>query len=138
MCEVSSTVLHKFIGVAVIWNGEGQILIDRRKQNGPLGGLWEFPGGKLEDGETIEACIRREILEELAIEVEVGEHLVNVEHAYTHFRVTLNVYHCRHVAGEPQPLECDEIRWVTLEEIDQFAFPVANVKIIEALRRDVG
>src|SRR5512136_491120 len=95
MREASSPVPHKFIGVAVIWNGEGQILIDRRKQNGLLGGLWEFPGGKQEDGETVQACIRREILEELAIEVEVGEHLVNVEHAYTHFRVTLNVYHCR-------------------------------------------
>lgn len=138
MREASSTVPHKVIGVAAIWNGEGQILIDRRKQNGLLGGLWEFPGGKLEDGETIQACIRREILEELAIEVEVGEHLITVEHAYTHFRVTLNVYHCRHVGGEPQPLQCDEIRWVTLEELDLFAFPVANVKIIEALRRDAG
>ncbi|MCU0519047.1 MAG: (deoxy)nucleoside triphosphate pyrophosphohydrolase, partial [Oscillatoria sp. Prado101] len=103
-----------------------------------LGGLWEFPGGKVEDGETVQACIRREILEELAIEVDVGEHLISVEHAYTHFLVTLNVYHCRHVGGEPQPLECDEIRWVRLEELDQFAFPVANVKIIEALRRDAG
>lgn len=136
MREVSSPIPHKNIGVAVIWNDSGKILIDRRKQSGLLGGLWEFPGGKQEDGESLEACIQREIREELAIAIEVGEHLITIDHAYTHFRVTLNVYHCRLISGEPQPIECDEIRWVTLAEIDQFPFPAANVKIIEALRQD--
>lgn len=135
MREASSPLPHKFIGVAVIWNEEKKILIDRRKPEGLLGGLWEFPGGKIEPGETIQECIQREIKEELAIDIEVGTHLITIEHAYTHFRVTLNVYHCRHLSGEPQPLECDEIRWVTLEEIDQYPFPKANIQIIEALRR---
>ncbi|MBW4682106.1 MAG: A/G-specific adenine glycosylase [Microcoleus vaginatus WJT46-NPBG5] len=138
MREVSAPIPHKIIGVAVIWNDERKILIDKRRQSGLLGGLWEFPGGKLEEGETLEACIQREIQEELAIDIEVGEHLITIEHAYTHFRVTLNVYHCRHLSGIPQPLECDEIRWVTLDEIDQYPFPTANVKIIEALRQYVG
>ncbi|MBD2042559.1 A/G-specific adenine glycosylase [Microcoleus sp. FACHB-672] len=138
MREVSAPIPHKIIGVAVIWNDERKILIDKRRQTGLLGGLWEFPGGKVEEGETLEACIQREIQEELAIDIEVGEHLITIEHAYTHFRVTLNVYHCRHLSGIPQPLECDEIRWVTLDEIDQYPFPTANVKIIEALRQFVG
>jgi len=134
MREATSPLPHKIIGVAVIWNERGQILIDKRPAKGLLGGLWEFPGGKLEANETIKECIRREIREELAIEVEVGSHLITLEHAYTHFRVTLNVYHCRHLSGEPQPLECDEIRWVTLDEVEQFPFPKANEKIIAALK----
>ena len=136
MREPSSPLPHKNIGVAVIWNEQGQILIDRRRPNGLLGGLWEFPGGKIELGETVEECIKREIQEELAIEVEVGDRLITIDHAYSHFRVTLNVHHCRHLIGVPQPLECDEIRWVTLDEIDQFPFPKANAQIIAALRQN--
>lgn len=133
--ETRTPIPRKQIGVAVIWNEQGQILIDRRRQDGLLGGLWEFPGGKLEPGETVEDCIRREILEELGIEIEVGEHLITIEHTYTHFHVTLNVHHCRHLSGEPQPIECDEVRWVDLQELEQFPFPKANVTIIEALHQ---
>jgi A/G-specific adenine glycosylase len=135
MREISSPLPHKTIGVAVIWNEQGQILIDRRRPEGLLGGLWEFPGGKIECGETVEECIKREIKEELAIDIEVCDRLITIEHAYSHFRVTLNVFHCRHLCGIPQPVECDEIRWVTLEEIDQFPFPKANTQIIAALRQ---
>ncbi|MEM8603530.1 MAG: A/G-specific adenine glycosylase [Cyanobacteria bacterium P01_H01_bin.121] len=134
MREVAKPLPHKNIGVAVIWDHQGRILIDRRQQQGLLGGLWEFPGGKIEAGETVEACIRREIREELAIEVAVKEHLITVDHAYSHFRVTLQVYQCQHLSGEPQPLESDEIRWVTLTELDQYPFPKANVQIIDALK----
>ncbi|MGF1478676.1 MAG: A/G-specific adenine glycosylase [Cyanophyceae cyanobacterium] len=134
MREATSPLPHKRIGVAVILNDQDQILIDRRPAKGLLGGLWEFPGGKIEPGETIPECIKREILEELAIDIEVGEHLITIDHVYTHFRVTLAVHYCRHLAGVPQPIECDEIRWVTLAEIDQFPFPKANSKIIAALK----
>jgi A/G-specific adenine glycosylase len=137
MSQPPTPLPHKQIGVAVIRNAQGQILIDRRPAKGLLGGLWEFPGGKIEPNETVEACIQREILEELAIEIEVGEHLITIDHAYTHFRVTLIVHYCRHLKGEPQPIECDEVRWVTLEDIDQFPFPKANSQIIAALR-EVG
>jgi A/G-specific adenine glycosylase len=135
MTESRAAVPHKSIGVAVIWNESGQILIDRRPQEGLLGGLWEFPGGKIEPGETVEECIVREIREELGIEIGVGDRLTTIDHAYTHFRVTLNVFHCRHISGEPQPIECDEIRWVNVDELEQFPFPKANVQIIEAIRR---
>lgn len=134
MKQASSPLPHKKIGVAVIRNQQGQILIDRRLEKGLLGGLWEFPGGKIEPNETVEDCIQREIREELGIEIAVGEHLVTLDHAYTHFKVTLNVYECQHLSGEPQPLESQEVRWVTLAEIDEFPFPKANSKIIEVLR----
>ena len=135
MTETRAPIPRKMIGVAVIWNDAGQILIDRRKPNGLLGGLWEFPGGKVELGETIPACIQREIQEELGIEIEVGDRLIIIDHTYSHFHVTLNVHHCKHLSGEPQAIECDEIRWVELADLDSYPFPKANLQIIEALRQ---
>lgn len=131
----SSSIPHKIIGVAVIWNDQKQILIDRRLPQGTMGGLWEFPGGKIEIGETIQECIKREISEELGIEIAVGEHLITIDHTYDHLRVTLTVHHSRHLAGVPQAIECDEIRWVSLDELDNFTFPEANGEIITALRK---
>lgn len=130
-----STSSHKIIGVAVIYNNQGQILIDRRRPQGLMGGLWEFPGGKIEPGETIIECIKREISEELAIEIEVGSHLITIAHDYIQFTVTLIVHYCQHISGHPMPLECDEIRWVTLNELDNYQFPEANIQIIHALRQ---
>ncbi|ADI63070.1 8-oxo-dGTP diphosphatase MutT [Trichormus azollae] len=130
-----STIPHKIIGVAVIWNDQKQILIDRRLPKGTMAGLWEFPGGKIESRETIEECIGREILEELGIKIEVGIHLITINHTYSHLQVTLTVYHCRHLAGIPQAIECAEIRWVSLDELDDFSFPEANLAIITALRK---
>lgn len=126
---------QKIIGVGVIWNQQQQILIDRRRPTGVLGGLWEFPGGKIEVGETVEDCIKREIWEELGIVIAVGDRLITIEHAYTHLHVTLIVHHCHYKSGIPQPIECEEIRWVSLDEIDKFAFPEANFQIIAALRQ---
>ncbi|NEP02234.1 MAG: 8-oxo-dGTP diphosphatase MutT [Symploca sp. SIO2E9] len=127
---------HKRIGVAVIKNLQGQILIDRRLPQGLHGGLWEFPGGKIERGETVEECIKREITEELGIEIEVGSHLITIDHTYSDFRVTLIVHHCQHQSGVPQLLECQEIRWISITEIDQFSFPEANFEIIAALSQN--
>jgi A/G-specific adenine glycosylase len=125
---------HKEIGVAVIYNEQGLILIDRRLEGGFFGGLWEFPGGKVEAEETVPDCIRREILEELGISIEIREHLLTLTHTYRSFHITLHVYLCLHQIGEPQTLQCQEIRWVTLEEIDEFQFPEANSQIITALK----
>ena len=133
MTENRAPIPHKIIGVAVIKNDRGEILIDRRRPEGLLGGMWEFPGGKVEPGESIEACIEREITEELAIAIQVGAHLTTVDHAYSHFRVTLNVHWCDYVSGEPQPIECDEIRWVKPEELNDYPFPKANEHIISAI-----
>jgi mutator protein MutT len=131
-----TTRTHKRIGVAVISDNQGQILIDRRLPTGVMAGLWEFPGGKIEANETVVACISREIKEELGVEVMVGEHLITIDHDYQKFTVTLIVHHCQIIRGEPQPLECAEIRWVNLTQITDYTFPEANYQIIEALRRD--
>ncbi|MGF1537439.1 MAG: A/G-specific adenine glycosylase [Elainellaceae cyanobacterium] len=133
MSEPRPPTSHKHIGVGVIWSPQRQILIDRRRPEGLLGGLWEFPGGKLEAGETVADCIKREIREELDIDVAVGEHLITINHAYTHFKLTLNVHHCRHLSGEPKPLESDEVRWVSPQDLGQYPFPTANQRIIEAI-----
>ena len=135
MNDTNFSIPHKIIGVAVIWNDQKQILIDRRLPQGTMGGLWEFPGGKIEIGETIQECIKREISEELGIEIVVGEHLITIDHTYAHLRVTLTVHHSQHLTGIPQTIECDEIRWVSLDELDNFNFPEANGEIITALRK---
>lgn len=131
-----TTQPSKRIGVAVIADHQGRILIDRRLPTGVMAGLWEFPGGKIEPSESVEACIYREITEELGVEVRVGEHLITITHDYRIFTVTLIVHYCQIIKGEPQPLECAEVRWVNLTEIDQYNFPEANYQIIAALRRD--
>jgi A/G-specific adenine glycosylase len=134
MSESRGPLPHKQIGVAVIYDKAGRILIDRRRQEGLLGGLWEFPGGKIEPNETVEECIHREIQEELGIEIRVCDRITTIDHAYTHFKVTLNVFKCEHVSGDPQPIECDEVKWVTLAEIEDYPFPKANGQIIAFLK----
>ncbi len=131
---MSALLPHKRIGVAVIFNDEGLILIDRRPEGGWFGGFWEFPGGKIEGNETVEACVEREVLEEIGIAIAVGENLITIDHIYTHFRVTLHVHLCRYLSGKPQTIECDEVRWVKLDELDQFPFPEANSQIIAVLK----
>jgi A/G-specific adenine glycosylase len=133
---MSNPLPHKHIGVAVIINDQHQFLIDRRPNEGLLGGLWEFPGGKIEPEETAEACIVREVQEEIGIGVKVLRPLISLDHAYTHFKVTLHVYVCRYLTGEPQAIACEEVRWVTLAEMEQYPFPKANSKIIAALQKE--
>jgi A/G-specific adenine glycosylase len=120
------------IAAGVIWRGK-QLLIARRPPYGLLGGLWEFPGGKREPGESLEQCLRREVHEELGIAVKVGTLLTSVEHAYTHFRITLHAFHCQYLSGEPQCAACTAWRWVTLGDLGDYAFPAANLKIINLL-----
>ena len=128
------SIPHKLIGVGVVRNDLGEILIDRRLAKGEMAGFWEFPGGKIETTETIEECIKREIQEELAITVFVGNRIMTIEHDYSKFKVTLFVHDCQYIEGEPQAIECQEIRWVTIAELDQYNFPEANYQIIESLK----
>ncbi len=126
------------IGVGVVLNDAGAVLIDQRLNEGLLGGLWEFPGGKQEPGEAIEATVARELMEELAITVEVGEELITLEHAYSHKKLRFVVHLCRWTGGEPQPLACQQVRWVRPEQLDAFPFPAANARIIAALLQRLG
>jgi len=127
-------VPHYDIGVGIVWRGR-RVLIDRRKPDGLLGGLWEFPGGKQREGESLEACVRREVREEVGIDVRVLGHFMTVKHAYTHFRVTLHAYDCRHVAGRTRARGCDDCKWAALDELDEVAFPTANRRLIAALQK---
>jgi A/G-specific adenine glycosylase len=129
---------HYQVTAGVVWNNAGQFLVARRPLDGLLGGLWEFPGGKQQPGETLRACLRRELREELSIEVAVGELLTVVQHAYTHFRITLHAFHCRVVAGQPRALGCADWRWIGLDDVPRFAFSAADHQIIAALRAAAG
>jgi len=121
------------IGIGVVLNAAGEVLIDQRLEEGLLGGLWEFPGGKQESGESIEACIARELQEELGIAVNVREELITIDHAYSHKKLRFVVHCCEWVSGDPQPLASQQVRWVQPEELKSFPFPAANAKIIAAL-----
>lgn len=125
---------YRCIGVGVVWDCDRQkILIDRRLPEGELAGYWEFPGGKIEGSETAAECIKRELQEELAIAVEVGDHLITVDFEYETLRVSLIVHHCTIISGEPQAIACSEIHWVTVEQLDSYQLPAANYEIVQAL-----
>jgi A/G-specific adenine glycosylase len=123
---------HIEVGAGIIWR-RGRVLLCKRRADAMLGGLWEFPGGKQQPGETLQACIRRELREECALPVTVGEHLIDVTHTYTHLRVTLRVYHCRAGPGGVKLLGCDDARWVRPRDISRYPLPAADVRILEAL-----
>ncbi len=129
---------HFDVTAAVTRREDGRILIAQRPVDGMLGGLWEFPGGKREPGESLPECLRREILEELGVEIEVGAQIGTVRHAYTHLRITLYAFECRWISGEPQAIQCANWAWVTLADLDHYAFPVTDQKIIAMLRDGGG
>jgi A/G-specific adenine glycosylase len=127
------TLPHYVVTAAVIRNGD-KLLIAQRPLEGMLGGLWEFPGGKCEAGETLPTCLHREIHEELGIEIEVGPLITVVKHGYTHFKITLHAFECRLVTGHPQAIAVAAWRWITLDEIEGFPFPRTDRQIIEVLQ----
>ncbi|MBU0519699.1 A/G-specific adenine glycosylase [bacterium] len=123
---------HYDVTAGLIWD-DGKLLITQRKENGFLGGLWEFPGGKQEAGESLEECLARELHEELDISVNVGEKAYTLKHAYTHFRITLHIYHCTIISGTPQAIGCQRWLWVDPVQLDDFTFPKADRSIIESV-----
>lgn len=125
-------VPHVHVAVAVIEDG-GQWLILRRSAEQMLGGLWEFPGGKLEMGETAAEAACRETLEETGLEVKVGREAAVVRHAYSHFRVTLHAFRCQ-LLSPRSALRCDRpSQWIWPRQVGEFAFPRANHKLFAAL-----
>jgi A/G-specific adenine glycosylase len=126
---------HIEVGAGIVWR-RGKVLMCLRPAGKMLAGLWEFPGGKRDPGETIQECIRRELKEECDLDVSVGEHLVDVTHTYSHIVVTLRVYHCRCPRGRVRRLACDGARWVRVGDIPSLPLPAADLKILEALGID--
>ncbi len=126
---------HYDVTAGIIWNARGEVLIAQRPLDGLLGGLWEFPGGKREDGESLPDCLKRELREELGIEVEVGELFTKVRHGFTHFKITLHAFTCRYASeSEPQALGVRDFAWVTLDQFDAYSFGKADRRVIAELR----
>lgn len=126
------TPLHN-IAVGVVYKNN-HMLITRRKPEGLLGGLWEFPGGKIGEHERPEQACAREIKEEVNLRVAITGHVAQVKHAYTHFKIIMEVFSCRYVSGDVKLNGPVDFRWITLKEIDQYPFPKANHKFIPALK----
>lgn len=126
---------HHHIGVGLIVNSKNELLIALRPNEAMLGGLWEFPGGKKEDDESIKTTVKRELREELGVDVAVYDEFHQLKHAYSHFKITLHAYWCEITSGTPKPKSSKELKWVTLGEIDRFPFPKANKSLIERLQK---
>lgn len=122
-------VPHYNIAVGVVWQ-DGKILIGRRKETQMLGGLWEFPGGKMRAGETAEAAAVREVKEETGLVVRVLKKYCTINHAYTHFKITLYAYACEVLSGSAKPHTTDVLKWVQPQALHDYPFPTANKKVI--------
>lgn len=120
------------IAVGVILRN-GRMLITRRKSEGLLGGLWEFPGGKVGKNERPEAACARELREEVGLDVRIDAHITTVKHAYTHFKIVMDVFSCSYVSGKVTLNGPVDYRWITYDEIDRYPFPKANHKFIPML-----
>jgi mutator protein MutT len=127
----SGEPLHVVAGVIV---KNRRILLARRLPGGAHGGLWELPGGKVEEGEKPEEALRRELREELGIAVRVHGPVLETLHAYPHRTIRLAAYWCRIAAGEPRPLECAEIAWVFPAEMDPYPMPEADEPLRKLLK----
>ncbi|MGM0588224.1 MAG: A/G-specific adenine glycosylase [Bacteroidota bacterium] len=124
---------HHQIAVGVVKDEDDKVLIALRPDDAMLGGMWEFPGGKQEKGETLQEAVKRELKEELGIVVEVQSKIMSLNHSYSHFKITLHAYFCSLIDGDPTPDASQEVRWVAIDELDDYPFPKANRKLTETL-----
>ena len=127
---------HHTIVAGLIRDVDERLLIQRRPNEAMLGGLWEFPGGKSEPGEALPDACQREILEETGLEVHVGEEVARVQHAYSHFRITLHAFDCTPIGGELASETGEPQKWVQPSELEAYAFPRANRRVIEQIQND--
>ena len=127
-----SSKRHITVTAAIIQQ-DGKILITERPEGTHLEGMWEFPGGKKEEAETLEQCIVREIREELGIQVKPERLLLSISHEYETKIVDLHVYECVIIYGIPAPLEGQDMKWIKPHELPAFAFPPPDLKIIDFL-----
>jgi 8-oxo-dGTP diphosphatase len=119
--------------VAAVVERAGRVLIARRREGDALAGKWEFPGGKIEQGETPEKALRRELREELGIETVIGDLICVSSHAYDHLSVELAAYEARWISGDIVPLVHDEIKWIAPAGLFSYDFPEANIPVIRAI-----
>jgi len=124
---------HKHMTAGIVTDGQGRLLIIQRPNRGLLGGLWKFPGGFKGSEETLEQSLKRRAREELGIRIEVQEALASIEHAFTHFRITLHAFRCQWRTGNPKVLDCQDYQWSIPKHFSYFPFSKADRKIIAHL-----
>lgn len=120
---------------AAIMSENGKIFIAKRKPGGKLANLWEFPGGKVEDGETPEQCLKRELNEEFEIDVAVGRHLGTRVHHYAFGTIALMAFTTRVVGGEMKLNDHAKVAWVEAEDLGRYEFAPADLPFVEMIRR---
>jgi 8-oxo-dGTP diphosphatase len=123
------------VAAGLVFRG-GKLLITRRLPEAHLGGLWEFPGGKREAGESFEQCLQRELAEELGIEVQVHEIVEELTHHYPERSVHLKFFRCRWLRHEPRAILCHDLAWIGPAQLADFPFPAADARLLEKLRAD--
>ena len=123
------------VGIGIVFNENGELLIDQRLESSSMGGMWEFPGGKKNSDELIEKTIERELKEEIGILVKVGIKLLSFVHVYTHKKLHFTVHICELISGDPKPLASQKLLWVSPDKLSNFPFPAANTKIISELHK---
>jgi len=128
--KISSKKIEVSAGIII---KNKKVYIQQRVKNGLMGGLWEFPGGKREQGESPEECLKREIKEELRVNVVSLNKVMTIKHTYTQFRVTLTVFNCKLQKKQIRPDGCEQWKWVSLQNLKKYPFPAANVKIVKYL-----
>jgi A/G-specific adenine glycosylase len=126
-------ILHKHMTAGIMRDGQRRLLIIQRPNRGLLGGLWKFPGGLKGSQETLEQSLKKRVYEELGIQIKVQEGLASVEHAYTHFRITLHAFRCQWRTGMPNALNCQDYQWVSPQHLSDFPFSKADRKVIAHL-----
>ena len=131
--KAKAPVPHLVVGAAVTVDSRGRILIAQRKSKGMLGGLWEFPGGKKESNESMQDCIVRELKEELSVETNVGDRILVVRHAYSHFTIELHVHWARIAKGRPKVIDCADFTWVTRDTMRDYPFSRADLHVVDWL-----
>ena len=119
--------------IAGLINHNGRFLIAKRNLKKSLGGLWEFPGGKIDDYETPKECLKRELMEELNIETEIGDFICNNTHDYGDFKIDLHLYKVKSFSGNIIKSEHEDIKWISKVEFDNYKFAPADIPIIEKL-----
>ncbi|HAT59107.1 MAG TPA: 8-oxo-dGTP diphosphatase MutT [Gammaproteobacteria bacterium] len=129
-----SEPLH--VAVGVIQDSLGRVLVARRSTQQHQGGLWEFPGGKVEKGESVRDALCRELYEELGIEVDVAYPFTLIDYRYTDRHVLLDVWRVERFTGVPIARESQPLEWRNVSELDQDEFPAANRQIIQALNSE--
>ena len=118
---------------ALLQREDGKVLITQRRPQAFMPLKWEFPGGKVEPGESDQQALARELKEELDIEVEVGQHFMGLKHAYPGFEVDFQVYSCSIISGDLRKVAVNDYRWVAVSQLETYEFPPADQPTVEQL-----